>query len=567
MKVIIRDKDSWLFFSNPQEILIADKISTVKPVLEKATKSGFFTAGIISYEAASAFDEAFPKKKYSNFPLVLIGLFNNPVKLNHLPELNKSISKIGIFEPTVSKEKFVDDVNQIKRHIEKGETYQVNYTYRLNASFSGNSYNFFKELIKNQQSSFASYIETDTWSICSASPELFFRLEKGSLITRPMKGTSNRGRYKNEDIEKSRKLKYSKKNQAENIMIVDMIRNDLGRIAETGSIKTVSTFDTERYPTLWQMTSTVKAKTKYSGLDVFKALFPCASITGAPKVKTMEIISNIENSPREGYTGSIGYFHPNGDALFNVAIRTALINRKKETISYGVGSGIIWDSNPDDEFNESIIKAEILLASRHNFNLVETMLWCPKNKISLINYHLERMKDSAHFFNRPFNRSTALFLLKNYSSSKMSKLRLLLNEEGNFCLEDKILNQKIFKKTLKIKLASKPINSSNVFLFHKTTNREVYQDAIDELGKLDEIILWNEKRQITEGTIFNIAILRNGIWITPIISCGLLNGVKRSQLIDSNSIQEGIITIEELYKTKEIMLFNSVRGCLKAIVN
>lgn len=570
MKAIIKNKDSWLFFSNPQKILVTYDINDVIPILKEVTNSGLYAVGIISYEAAYAFDKAFPKKKSNQFPLVSFGLFKTCSNHDNLPELGEGTFQVGDFSSTVNKSEFFNSVKEIKGYIQKGETYQVNYTYRINASFDGNSYSFFKKLIANQESQYSSYIEMDNWSICSASPELFFQLNNNTLITRPMKGTSKRGRNLDEDNIESITLKNSIKNKAENIMIVDMLRNDLGKISKKGSVKTVSTFDTEKYSTLWQMTSTVKAETEKSVFDVLKALFPCASITGAPKFKTMEIINNIESTPREGYTGSIGYINPNGNALFNVAIRTAFINRKKNSISYGVGSGIVWDSDSDEEYNETKIKSQILLSERPSFDLVETMLWDPNKKIELLDFHLDRLQDSSNYFNRNFNRNQALKLINNFTDNYQQKIRLLLDIKGNLKLENFVLNNISSDKILRIKLASKPIDSSDPFLFHKTTYRDVYESAVNELSqyskKIDDILLWNESMELTEGTIFNVAVKRDGKWITPLVSCGLLGGVKRRDLINKKILQEGIIKIDELSKKDEFLLFNSVRGYYKAVI-
>ena len=315
------------------------------------------------------------------------------------------------------------------------------------------------------------------WSICSVSPELFFSLEGQKLISKPMKGTIKRGVNTNDDLQQSLKLKNSEKDKAENIMIVDMIRNDLGKIPNISSINTLKKFETESFPTLWQMTSTVEAQVKQDSSEIIKAMFQCASITGAPKIKTMEIIKDLECSPRNIYTGSIGLISPNRDALFNVAIRTALIDKKTNYITYGIGSGIVWDSQEKDEYDETLLKSKIMLDQYSNFDLVETMLWTPNEKIILQKYHLERLKKSANFFQRKLKTDKAEKLLNSFYSDTPQKIRLLLNDNNQLLIENSKFEELDKDRIIKIKLAKNHINSSNIFVQHKTTNRSVYDNA------------------------------------------------------------------------------------------
>lgn len=566
MIAFIREKNSWMYFCNPSKILETYNINEVESLLSEASESGLYAAGFISYEASSAFDSAFINKKDFELPLLSIGLYKDKIIYDELPNFKKKNYKIGKLIPSVNKKTFLNKIKKIKLNIEAGNTYQVNYSYRLNGTFTGDTYEFFKYLINNQNASYASFISTNDWSICSASPELFFSLKSNILITKPMKGTTKRGKNLEEDIRESNLLKNSKKNQAENIMIVDMLRNDIGKIAKKGSVETVKTFELEKYPTLWQMTSTIKGHVSHKVPIIMKALFPCASITGAPKIKTMEIIENIENSAREIYTGTVGYITPCGDALFNVAIRTALINKKNKSISYGVGSGIVWDSIGEEEYEETQIKAKILLSKRYNFDLIETMLWKPKVGVNLLEYHIKRMKSSADFFGRGFNEEDALNLINSVSSSSILKLRLLLKQNELLILEKYPLKNIPKNKILKIKLASNQTNSSNLFLRHKTSIRDAYDNAKKDINDCDEVLLWNENDEVTEGTIYNIAIFKNNKWLTPPLDSGLLNGVMRQSMIDSGELEESKITINDVKKANKIKLFNSVQGSKEAIL-
>ena len=566
MIAFIREKNSWLYFCNPCKILETYNIDEVERLLIEASESGLYAAGFISYEASSAFDSAFINKKDFKLPLLSIGLYKDKIIYDELPNFKKKNYKVGKLIPSVSKNTFLNKIKKIKSNIEAGNTYQVNYSYRLNGTFTGDTYEFFKYLINNQNASYASYISTNNWSICSASPELFFSLKSNILTTKPMKGTAKRGKNLEEDILESNLLKNSKKNQAENIMIVDMLRNDIGKVAEKGSVETLKTFELEKYPTLWQMTSTIKGYVSHKVPIIMKALFPCASITGAPKIKTMEIIENIENSPREIYTGTVGYITPGGDALFNVAIRTALINKKNKSISYGVGSGIVWDSIGEDEYEETQIKANILLSKRYNFDLIETMLWKPGTGVKLLKYHIKRIKSSADFFDLEFSEKNALNLINSVSSSSLLKLRLLLKQNGLLILEKYPFVNISKNKILKIKLSLNKTHSSNLFLRHKTSIRDAYDNARKNINDCDDVLLWNENDEVTEGTIYNIAIFKNNKWLTPSLDSGLLNGVMRQSMIESGKLEECKITISDLKKANKIKLFNSVQGSKKAIL-
>lgn len=392
----------WMRFENPEEVFIANCIEEVIPCLNKieemVLEHGLYAAGFLSYEAAPAFDEALCVKPMDSFPLVWFSMYAKPEMFQLPVHEVASAYTLGKWSPSVSTSVYERTIAEIKELIARGDTYQVNYTFRLNTTFTGDSWSFFLKLVQAQQTGYAAYIDMGRYIICSASPELFFRLDDNKLVSRPMKGTAARGRTLSEDKVQSEWLYNSEKNRAENIMIVDMIRNDMGRIANIGSVEVTSFYDIERYPTLFQMTSTVASTTSSSVTEIMTALFPCASITGAPKPRTMEIISELETTPRRIYTGSIGYIAPDRKAQFNVAIRTVLIDRKAEQAEYGFGGGIVWDSDSTDEYNECQVKARILTSDRPEFSLLETMLWTSDIGYFLLDYHFKRLLDSAEYF-------------------------------------------------------------------------------------------------------------------------------------------------------------------------
>jgi para-aminobenzoate synthetase/4-amino-4-deoxychorismate lyase len=375
-----------------------------------------------------------------------------------------------------------------------------------------------------------------------------------------MKGTAKRGRITDEDRRQAQWLRNSEKNRAENVMIVDMVRNDLGRIAETGSVQVPDLFSVERYPTLWQMTSTVTARTRASVTEIFRALFPCASITGAPKVSTMRIISELETMPRRVYTGSIGYISPNREAKFNVAIRTALIDRATGCAEYGVGGGIVWDSIETEEYTEALLKGRVLTEDPGKFSLLETMLWTPEGGYFLREKHLARLLDSASYFGVPISREVLDGCLDQAAHRFRSarRVRLLVEENRIVNLEWTSHTPEETDRPLRVHLAKEPVSSKNLYLFHKTTRREVYESARKEYPDFDDVLLYNQTGELTEFTIGNLVVELGGKMLTPPIFCGVLAGTFRARLLETGQIQEGIIPIKQLESCTRIFRVNSV---------
>ncbi|MBN2704147.1 MAG: chorismate-binding protein [Pontiellaceae bacterium] len=591
MKVVLKHGGRWLHFSEPVKVLQAERVEEVLPMLYEAEASGLFCAGFVSYEAAPAFDSALKTRESEGFPLLCLGLFNAPEVFDRIERIPRAKYTLGELSPSVSKTEFVNAIEQIKERIAEGATYQVNYTYRLGGAFSGDAWAFFCELIDRQTADYAAFVDTGDFSVCSASPELFFSLSGDRILARPMKGTARRGRTFAEDIQQAEALRTSQKDRAENIMIVDMIRNDIGRIAKPGSVETLSTYDIKKYPTVWQMTSTVRGTihhedtkvTKPETADfgdftclcgelvcVMKSLFPCASITGAPKAKTMEIIQSLEKSPRKIYTGSIGFVTPQGEASFNVAIRTALIDRARGRLEYGVGGGIVWDSEAEAEYQETLTKARILTQPRPEFQLLETMLWEPESGFFLFNRHVQRLSKSAAYFDIPLELSAIQTELERVVENLVvpHRIRLLVSQNGTFEVQRIPMKDGGAQASapvggqrppLHIALSKNPIDSYDVFLFHKTTHRTVYEQAKAARRDCDDVILWNERGEVTESTIANVVIEKSGRRVTPPIECGLLGGTFREHLLKDGALEEGIVTLDDLRTADKIYLINSVR--------
>lgn len=575
--VILQHPDShvWWQFSQPVEIIQVYSVQDVLASLhhlETQVNAGLYAAGFLSYEAASAFDPALATYQLSNsFPLLWFGLYEKPKILSHADLLrlrSRQGYRLDQWTATISQAEFEQAIAQIKTYIFQGDTYQVNYSFRLQTAFAGDPWSLFLDLVQAQPQSYSALIDIDNHVICSVSPELFFQQVGSKVTTQPMKGTAERGLSYPQDEKQIEWLRSSLKNQAENLMIVDMLRNDLGQIAQVGSVNVPSLFDVERYPTLLQMTSTVTAKTTSRTTDIIKCLFPCASITGAPKVRTTEIIRDLETSPRKIYTGSIGYIAPNQRAQFNVAIRTVLIDRQTGQAEYGVGSGITWDSDTPQEYAECLTKTEVLTTKQPDFSLLETMLWTPEAGYFLLDYHLKRLQESATYFGFAIDkvRIRAALQQQAHFFATPTKVRLLLHPNGSWTLDVLPITLTTRETPLRIRLANQPIDPHDRFLYHKTTQRQVYEQAYQTHLDYDDVLLWNPKREITESCIANVIVQYRSAWLTPPIDCGLLAGTYRAWLLDQGKIKEEIISFKILEECEQILLANSVQGCQQAVL-
>jgi para-aminobenzoate synthetase/4-amino-4-deoxychorismate lyase len=378
-----------------------------------------------------------------------------------------------------------------------------------------------------------------------------------------MKGTAKRGRSFEEDKLQAESLKLSTKDRAENLMIVDLLRNDLGKIAIPGTVDVPQLFTLERYPTLWTMTSTVEAKTppQTTLADVFTALFPCGSITGAPKRKTMELIHALEQSPREAYCGTVGYLKPGGEAVFNVAIRTVIVDKQKQRATYGVGGGITWSSTSLGEYEEVITKAKVLQSQPYNHQLVESIR-LEDGQYTLLDRHLERMKKTADYFGYDCFLEAVerkLNQLAKQHAEGVYKVRLLLARTGEITLEAERLKEMVQPQS--VTLAKAPVNSDNIYLYHKTTERTIYEKH--KISGFFDTLLWNERDELTEFTIGNVVLEIDGELVTPLQESGLLAGSLRAELLASGKIAARVILKEEVFQASAIWLVNSVRGWVK----
>ncbi len=578
----------WQRFHSPEQTIEAHTPEEVLPALARIERlveeNAWYAVGFVTYDAAPGFDCALrvvSSGAAASLPLLSFGLYTAP-EILHASRLfpdPQSIKQPSVqtsaqnWCPSVDRAAYDQALDTIREHIIRGNTYQVNYTWRLRQRITGDPLLWFASMMGMTQH--AAYLDTGRFVILSASPELFFSLEGRSLITRPMKGTAPRDPDPLTDRLRAETLQTSRKDRAENVMIVDMMRNDLSRIAELGSVQVSRLFALERYSTVWQMTSTVEANTRASVTEIFRALFPAASVTGAPKANTMKLIAGLETTPRGLYTGAIGFMAPRRRAEFSVAIRTAILDRTTGVVEYGVGGGIVWDSEKNAEYAECLAKAQVLWSHRPRFALLETLLWTPVEGFSLLEEHIDRISESARYFGYPLDPPTLRHALTQVAlvlPPLPHRVRLLLDDAGHLqteyaILADQGIDQAADPPTeVSLMIATQAIDSRDPFFYHKTTHRVGYDRIRSASPEGDDVLLWNERGEITETTRANVVIERNGERITPPVSAGLLAGTYRRTLLAQGVIREGTILLSELSQGSVVWLINSVRGWRRAIV-
>jgi para-aminobenzoate synthetase/4-amino-4-deoxychorismate lyase len=668
-------------FTAPLRVLVTnnpEELPNLFAEIERAVSTGLYAAGYFSYECGAFFEpKAAPVISSSQSPqqplaqpLAWFGIYLSPYVFDHatgafladnLPPLAKHPAPQGpdpVLNCTIhpTEQQYAKRIDQIHAFIRAGDVYQLNFTIPIQVHTAGSSAALYRRLRSLQPAPYGAFLHTQpNHRILSFSPELFFRVEAEHapeppvphpcdvlpsqgwesnepirrITTRPMKGTVSRGRTTTQDRIQSHWLANDPKNRAENVMIVDLLRNDLGRLCTFGSVHATDLFAVERYPTLWQMTSTITGDLRPEAgfQDIFRALFPCGSITGAPKIRAMQLISKLERQPRGVYTGAIGFFSK-AETIFNVAIRTLVLDGESGVM--GVGSGIVIDSKPADEWRECLLKARFLTRvattpphpAPDSFSLVETLRW--EGNYPLIELHLDRLEDSVAYFAFPFNRaqtkaaleSHAAGLIKNLGSSTElgapsiprfsaewvgdhdsqpapapansltsypraagadslpqtqtpHKVRLLLNPDGTL----QITSEPILEPStqpLRIRIAAERTDPQDPMYFHKTTHRPLYAQAHQAATQAgyDEVLFLNQRGEVSEAAIHNIFIEKNGHLLTPPLDCGLLPGVHRRHILESNpNAHEAVLTIEDLRQADTIYLCNAVRGLRKAIVD
>ncbi len=583
MKLILRDarERQWLGFESPRDVITALRLEDVGAALERvdaAVARGAWAAGFVTYEAAPAFDSALETHAAGPLPLVMFGIFDAPGRAASPGPLSAGARAPRAWTRAITRESYLAAIDRIRAHIAAGDTYQVNFTLRQHARFRGEAADWFANLARAANAPYAAFVDSGRFAFLSLSPELFFTLDDGVLTSTPMKGTSSRALSFDADQSAAARLGASGKNRSENVMIVDMVRNDIGRIADAGSVHVPALFTVERHPTVWQMTSTVTGRTHAPVADILRAMFPPASITGAPKARAMEIIATLEGAPRGIYTGAIGFVAPAqpGEATpraqFNVAIRTIAIDRDLGRAEYGTGSGVVWESVAGDEWLECEAKTRVLGETAPTFRLLETLRWDPVGEpgreggYHLLAEHLRRLTDSAAYFQFDITAAGARDALLEFSKTLPSAphlIRLLVDREGRCACEASPLVPDGDAR-VRLAVAALPVDSSSVYLYHKTTMRSVYDAAMNAFPDADDVLLWNEHGELTETCTANVCLCLDGQWVTPPVSSGLLAGTCRAELIAERRITERVLTRDDLSRASAVAVINSVRGWREA---
>lgn len=595
-----RDDDNFrsYLFLDPVAVIQCHNLNQVEASLaeiDRALKQGYYAAGFLAYEAGYAFEQRLHYPAATALPLLWFGIYESPIIYNHrlqafengAQEIARILQQIPVQKNMVSpgeipdvyfnlsEKEYQDAITRIKEYIAAGDTYQVNFTFKLKFQWPYSPTDLYCRLRDNQRVGYAALLSLPDHAILSFSPELFFRRDENRITLKPMKGTAKRGRTLAEDEHQQEWLKNSAKNRAENLMIVDLLRNDVGRIAQTGAVHVPRFFEIERYETVQQATSTITAELKpeITVPELMRCLFPSGSITGAPKIRTMQIIHELEKEPRGIYTGSLGFFSPQRRAVFNVAIRTVKLDKQTGAAEMGIGSGVVWDSDSNAEYHECLLKARFLTENAGEFKLIETMRWDHAGGWFLLSGHLQRLENSANYFDFHFDREEILRRLDEYAvrlsrEPASYRVRLTLDREGGLVIEHAPLAN--LHEPVRVRLAKTRTDSQDRFLFHKTTRRELYDRQLKtaEAEGFFDMIFCNERGEITEGCRSNIIIKKNGRYFTPPLECGVLPGVYRAHLFASRqfNLEEKILLPQELERAEEILLCNAVRGLVKAVL-
>ncbi|WP_369138659.1 aminodeoxychorismate synthase component I [Modestobacter versicolor] len=560
----------------PYRVLTASTPAEVPGVLQQvhdATEAGSWAYGYVAYEAAAGLDPQLPGGSTApgEPPLVWFGLCEEPVPVPP-PAPAAAATPATPWLPDWTDDGHARAVGTVREHIAAGETYQCNLTDRLRSTVTGDVEELYTRLALAQRGAYNAYLDLGRHVVASASPELFFEWSGDVVRTQPMKGTAPRGRTTAEDQEQSGRLRASSKEQAENLMIVDLLRNDLGRLAEVGSVVVDELFSLERYPTVWQLTSQVSARLRPGTglLDLFRALFPCGSVTGAPKRRTMQLIDSLEPTPRGVYCGAVGLVGPPSApvrARFNVAIRTAVVDRATGEAVYGAGGGITWGSEAAAERAELHAKAAVLAHDVTDHRLLETLAFLPGEGLRNLEGHLARMADSADWADVRFDRARVLAAVRQAVAGRTvaARVRVLLARSGDVEVELQPLPPPA-PLPVRLVVDDDPVDATSPWLQHKTTRRDVYLTRALRHPEADDVVLVNQHGELTETTTANLAVRLGGRWWTPPTSCGCLPGVERARLLASGRLAERVLTATDLAGAEDVAVLSSLRGWRAATV-
>ena len=573
-----------LLYSDPVDVIAVSDPEDIEQGLDAiaaGVAEGLHATGFFSYELGYCLEprlrELLPENR--DVPLFWIGLFGAPQPLDDAAtrawlEANGGAERAQISDLNLSwsREEYARAFAEVLDYIAAGDVYQINLTLKYHFAFAGDPVALYAALRRKQRVAYGGMIATPDLHVLSFSPELFFRREGKQIATRPMKGTAPRGRTPREDSRLKTWLAMDEKQRAENLMIVDLLRNDLGRVAKIGSVEVTDLFTVETYRSVHQMTSGVRAELRADmGLqETLRALFPCGSVTGAPKVRAMEIIRELEAAPRGVYTGSMGHFTPHGDAQFNVGIRTVVLHGGRGEM--GIGSGVVADSKVESEFEECLLKAHFLTKADAPFELIETLRWERDEGFHLLERHLARLQSSAAHFGYPYSREAVIGALEGEVLRLQGNtylVRLLLAEEGTLTVTSTAIELPAKGTVWRFVISDQRVDEKDPLFFHKTTRRQFYDREMERQKALtgcDEVIFLNKRGELTEGTRTTLFLELDGRLFTPALNCGLLPGTLREELLDlpRAAASEAIITPADLDRADRIYLGNSVRGLIRA---
>ncbi|WP_010184399.1 aminodeoxychorismate synthase component I [Sphingomonas sp. PAMC 26605] len=558
-------------YRDPVRIVTArtpDEIMPALAELRAARRAGLHAAGYLSYEAGAAFEPTLGPPPVSDFPLAWFGLFADFAEIAPatVPDLlpDPAGAWIGASRPTIDRSRYDAQFSDVQARIAAGDLYQTNLTHLGQVAVLGDPLSLYARLRGTARAGFGALIDTGAATILSLSPELFFALEGETLTCRPMKGTARRGETPVADAAAAAALAADPKQRAENLMIVDLMRNDLARVARAGSVAVPQLFEVESYPTVHQLVSTVTARIApdTDALDVLAALFPCGSITGAPKIAAMQAIAGVEQGPRGLYTGAIGRLDASGDAMFNVAIRTLTLPHGATHATYGAGGGIVADSRVADEWDEAQAKTAFMTHDPHTFDLIETMAFDPEHGILRLDLHLQRLSASARAFGFVFDRHAARNELQaaTFRLRTGRKVRLLLAPSGAVAIEIAPLPSRA-AEPLSVAVVPLPVAAADIRLRHKTSDR-VFYDAARRSAGSDEVVFVRPDGRLTEGSFTTLFVPRGEVLITPPLDDGLLPGILRADLIAQGRAIEDVLTPEDL--AQEFFVGNALRGLIRA---
>lgn len=561
-------------FSSPSRLCVAVDVDDVVGVIaagEAAAEAGEWVVGFVTYEAARAFDSAYPLAAAGGtLPLAWFCAFGSRVEVPLVEAPSNGPFVDGVVR-THGSRWYRDGVQRVRELIETGGVYQINLTDRVRARLVADPFDLYRSMVSTQGGSFNAFLDLGEAVVASASPELFLEISGDTVTARPMKGTRRRHGRADADVQMAEELRASEKDRAENVMIVDLLRNDLSRLSSPGGVTVPELFRVERYETVWQLTSTVQAslRPEVRLADVFRSTFPCGSITGAPKVAAMHAIARLEPSPRGLYCGAIGMISPSVDgarpsSIWSVAIRTAVIDAADGRVEFASGGGITYDSVPADEDDELESKVAVLRSARPAFALFETLRFDAEGAHDLVR-HLRRLKASADYFGFACEPSVVAADVGALGvPDGPRRLRVVLDRRGRHRLELVALDDSA--PLVRLAVATARVRSDDPFMCHKTTRRAVYERARSAHPLADDVLLVNERAEVVETTIANLLYRLGDEWFTPPLASGGLPGIGREVLVSSGAVTERVLPLAQLAACDELAVVNSLRGRRAAVI-